>query len=199
MGYLSNAGVFLISTLFGLYEIAILLRLLMQVVRADFYNPVSQFVVKITNPPLRPMRRIIPSVAGIDIASLVLLLLVVMLELFLLSVVSGKPLPYLPGLLALTVVTMLKMLVYFYLFSIFVLVILSWVNPGSYNPIANLFQQLTAPLMRPARRLIPPMGGLDLSPMLVMIGLWLVIILLVAPLTDWAGHLAYGYKMAVFG
>jgi len=199
MGYLNNAGVFLISTLFGLYEIIILLRLVMQLVRADFYNPLAQFIVKATNPLLRPMRRVIPGVAGIDLASLLLLLLVIVLELMLLSVVSSKPFPSVPGLVALSLVTALKMVVYLYLFGIFVLVILSWVNPGNYNPMVNLIHQVTEPLMRPARRLIPPVGGLDLSPMAVIIVLWLVIMLVVDPLSYWAGQLAYGYKMAVFG
>ena len=78
MGYLSNAGVFLVQTLFGIYEVIILLRFLLQLVRADFYNPISQFIVKATNLPLRPLRRVIPGLAGIDMASLVLLPPVVM-------------------------------------------------------------------------------------------------------------------------
>ncbi len=197
MGYLSNAGVFLIQTLFGIYEVIILLRFLLQLVRADFYNPISQFIVKATNLPLRPLRRIIPGLAGMDIASLVLLLVVVIVELLLLSVVANLPLPTLPGMIALALVEILKLLIYVLLFSVFVLAILSWISQGGYNPVANLLYQITAPLLRPARRLLPPMGGLDLSPMVVMIVLYLMILLLIHPLQDWAASLAYGQQLAL--
>ena len=197
MGYLSNAGVFLVQTLFGIYEVIILLRFLLQLVRADFYNPISQFIVKATNLPLRPLRRVIPGLAGIDMASLVLLLVVVILELLLLSVVANLPLPTLPGMIALAVVEVLKLIIYVLLFSVFVLALLSWISQGGYNPVANLLYQITAPVLRPARRLLPPMGGLDLSPMVVMIVLYLLILLLIYPLQDWAASLAYGSQLAI--
>ena len=197
MDYLSNAGVFLIKTLFGIYEIIILLRFLMQMVRADFYNPISQFVVKATSLPLKPLRRLIPGVAGMDMASLVLLLVVIIVELLLLSLVSTLPMPSAFGLVALALVELLKLTINVFLFSVIILAILSWVSPGGYNPVANLLFQITAPLMRPARRMLPPMGGLDLSPMLVIITLYLLILLLVDPLQNWAGHLAYGLPLAV--
>ena len=197
MGYLSNAGVFLIQTLFGIYEVIILLRFLLQLVRADFYNPISQFIVKATSLPLRPLRRIIPGIAGIDVASLVLLLVVVIVELLLLSVVANLPMPTLPGIIVLAVVELLKLLIYVFLFSVFVLAILSWVSPGGYNPVANLLYQITAPLLRPARRLLPPMGGLDLSPMVVIIVLYLMILLVIHPLQDWATSLAYAHQLAI--
>jgi YggT family protein len=199
MGYLSNAGVFLIQTLFGIYEVIILLRFLLQLVRADFYNPISRFIVKATSLPLRPLRRIIPGVAGMDLASLVLLLAVIVVELLLLSMVANLPMPALPGLLALALVELFKLLIYVFLFSVFVLAILSWVSPGGYNPVANLLYQITAPLMRPARRLLPPMGGLDLSPMVIMIVLYLMILLVIHPLQDWAASLAYGQQLVLRG
>jgi len=197
MDYLSNAGVFLIKTLFGIYEIIILLRFLMQMVRADFYNPISQFVVKATSLPLKPLRRLIPGAAGMDMASLVLLLVLIIVELLLLSLVSTLPMPSVIGLVALALVELLKLTINVFLFSVIILAILSWVSPGGYNPVANLLFQITAPLMRPARRMLPPMGGLDLSPMLVIIVLYLLILLLVDPLQNWAGHLAYGVPLAV--
>jgi YggT family protein len=197
MDYLSNAGVFLIKTLFGIYEIIILLRFLMQMVRADFYNPISQFVVKATSLPLKPLRRLIPGAAGMDMASLVLLLILIIVELLLLSLVSTLPIPSVIGLIALALVEMLKLTINVFMFSVIILAILSWVSPGGYNPVANLLYQITAPLMRPARRMLPPMGGLDLSPMLVIIVLYLLILLLVDPLQNWAGHLAYGVPLAV--
>jgi YggT family protein len=198
MDYLSNAGVFLIKALFGIYEIIILLRFLMQMVRADFYNPISQFVVKATSLPLKPLRRIIPGVAGMDMASLVLLLIVIIVELFLLSLVTALPMPSAIGLIALALVELLKLTINVFMFSVIILAILSWVSPGGYNPVANLLVQITAPLMRPARRMLPPMGGLDLSPMVVIIVLYLLILLLVDPLQHWAGSLAYGHPSTLF-
>ncbi|MGW8227440.1 MAG: YggT family protein [Gammaproteobacteria bacterium] len=199
MNYLSNAGIFLIQTLFGIYEVIILLRFLLQLTRADFYNPVSHFIVKATSLPLRPLRRVIPGMAGMDMASLVLLLVVIIIELLLLSVVANLPMPSLPGLIALALVELLKLTIYVFLFSVFVLAILSWVSPGGYNPVANLLYQITAPLMRPARRLLPPMGGLDLSPMIVMLGLYLLVLLVIHPLQDWAATLAYGHQLMLRG
>ncbi len=199
MDYLSNAGVFLIKTLFGIYEIIILLRFLMQMVRADFYNPISQFVVNATSLPLKPLRRIIPGVAGMDIASLVLLLIVIIVELLLLSLITTLPMPSVIGLLALALVEMLKLTINVFMFSVIILAILSWVSPGSYNPVANLLYQITAPLMRPARRILPPMSGLDLSPLFVIVILYLLILLIVDPLQHWAGSLAYGHPLALFG
>ncbi|NNF97024.1 MAG: YggT family protein [Halobacteria archaeon] len=199
MDYLSNAGVFLIKTLFGIYEIIILLRFLMQLVRADFYNPISQFVVKATSLPLRPLRRLIPGVAGMDMASLALLLIVIIVELLLLSLVSTLPMPSAIGLIALALVELLKLSINVFMFSVIILAILSWVSPGGYNPVANLLFQITAPLMRPVRQMLPPMGGLDLSPMVVIIVLYLLILLLVDPLQHWAGGLAYGHPLALFG
>ena len=198
MDYLSNAGVFVIKTLFGLYEIIILLRFLMQMVRADFYNPISQFVVKATSLPLKPLRRLIPGAAGMDMASLVLLLIVIIVELLLLSLVTTLPMPSVIGLIALALVEMLKLTINVFMFSVIILAILSWVSPGGYNPIANLLYQITAPLMRPARRILPPIGGLDLSPLFVIVVLYLLILLLVDPLQHWAGGLAYGHPLALF-
>ncbi len=197
MDYLSNAGVFLIKTLFGIYEIIILLRFLMQMVRADFYNPISQFVVKATSLPLKPLRRLIPGFAGMDIASLILLLIVIMVELLLLSLITTLPMPSIIGLIALALVELLKLTIYVFIFSVIILAILSWVSPGTYNPVANLLFQITAPLMRPVRRMLPPMGGLDLSPMVVIILLYLLILLVVDPLQNWAGGLAYNHPLAL--
>ena len=198
MDYLSNAGVFLIKTLFGIYEIIILLRFLMQMVRADFYNPISQFVVKATSLPLKPLRRIIPGWAGMDIASLILLLMVIIIELLLLSLIANLPMPSAIGLIALAMVELLKLTINVFMFSVIILAILSWISPGGYNPVANLLYQITAPLMRPARRMLPPMGGLDLSPLVVIIVLYLLILLLVDPLQHWAAGLAYGHLATQF-
>lgn len=191
MNPLSNAGIFLISTLFGMYILAIMLRLILQMVRADFNNPVSRFIIKITNPPLKPLRRIIPGFAGIDMASVVMMMALQILEFYLITVLRDFPSPDILGLTLYALIELVSLGFYVFLFSIFILALLSWINPGQYNPINNLLQQITEPVLRPARRLLPPMSGMDLSPMLAMVGLWLIKILLLDPLGYWAKGMVY--------
>ncbi len=190
MSYLGNAGVFLISVLFGFFEVLVAVRLLMQHVRADFYNPLAQFVVKVTNPLLRPLRRVIPPVGRLDTASVVLWLLLTVIELLLITLLLGRPVPAVPGLLLWAVADMLNLLIWIWLFCIFVLAIASWINPGAYNPALSIMARIAEPVLRPVRRLLPPMGGLDLSPMLAILGLFLAQMLIVAPLRDLARALA---------
>ncbi|MGD8483777.1 MAG: YggT family protein [Thioalkalispiraceae bacterium] len=198
MNYVSNAGVFLVQTLFGLYLLMVMLRLLLQMVRADFYNPLSQFLVKVTNPPLKPLRRFIPGVAGVDMASVVLLLALKIAEILLLSLFPRYPVPEIGGLFVLAVAELLSLLVNVFLFAIIIQAILSWISPGTYNPAAALLHQLTEPVLRPARRLIPPISGLDLSPMAAIIFIYLFIMLFIHPLLDWGRNLAYPAR-AVLG
>lgn len=179
--YFTNPIIFLIQVLFGAYILVVMLRFLLQLFRADFYNPISQFVVKVTSPVLHPLRRIIPGVGGIDFASIVLMWLLKALELTLtVLLITGRFNPVGPLLWAIPALVSLAINVF--LFAILIQVILSWVNPGAYNPATALLYSLTEPLLRPARRIIPPIGGLDLSPMLVMIGLYLLQMLLMPPL-----------------
>lgn len=190
-GYGSNALVFLIQTLFSLYLIAIMLRFLLQLTRADFYNPMSQFLVKVTNPPLVPLRRLIPGVMGIDVAAIVLMVVIQALEQFLVYIVQGFTLAPL-GLLVLTLAELLKLLFNVYFFTILVQVVLSWVSPGAYNPTVALLYSLNEPLLRRARRIIPPIHGVDLSPIVVIIGLQLLTFLLIQPIQDLGRTLAAG-------
>ncbi|MEO6696396.1 MAG: YggT family protein [Gammaproteobacteria bacterium] len=182
-GYFGNAAVFLVQTVFGFYILVVMLRFLLQWLRADFYNPVSQFLVKITTPALRPLRRLIPGFGGIDFASLVLILALQIIELVLVTKLLGQPLSV-AGLLVLTVAELVSLLIKVFLFSILIQVILSWVRPGDHNPISLLLYQLNEPLLAPARRIIPVISGLDLSPILVLVLLQLSLMLLVAPLQD---------------
>jgi YggT family protein len=179
--YLTNPIIFLIQTLFGLYILAVLLRFILQWVRADFYNPISQFLVKATNPPLKLMRRIIPGLGGIDLASLVFAWLLKSIEILLIILLSGSTVNLVAPLIW-AIPELVELVINIFLFAILIQVILSWVSPGSYNPASALLYSLTAPVLRPAQRILPPMGGLDLSPMLVMIGLILLKMLLLPPL-----------------
>lgn len=180
----------MIQTLFGLYLVAVMLRFLLQMTRADFYNPVSQFLVKVTNPPLIPLRRVIPGLIGIDMAAVVLLLVIQAVELVLVGMVQGFSLG-IPGLLVLTVAELLNVLLNIYFFTILIQVILSWVNPGGYNPAIALLYSLNEPILSRARRIIPPISGFDLSPIVVFIGIQLIKILLVSPIADIGKRLAF--------
>ncbi len=179
--YLTNPLVFLIQTLFGLYIAVVMIRFLLQWARADFYNPLSQFIVKVTSPVLRPLRQVIPSLAGMDTASIVLAWLLKTAELALLAALLGfSAFPI--GALLWSVPALVELIINIFLFAVFIRVILSWVNPGTYNPGVALLSRLTDPLMRPAQRALPPISGIDLSPMLVIISLVLLQMLLVPPL-----------------
>lgn len=169
-GYLLNPFEFLIRTLFGFYILLVMLRFLLQWVRADFYNPVSQFLVKLTNPPLKLLRRFIPGWGGVDVASIVLMLLLQMLLLALVKLLYGQGFD--PVWLVLrSFVELLNLLFNVFIFSILIQAVLSWVNPGTYNPISATLYTLNAPLLNPIRRLIPPVSGFDLSPLVATVGL----------------------------
>jgi len=189
-GYLSQALTFLIRTVFDLYLLAVVLRFLLQVVRADFYNPISQFLVKVTNPALKYIRRVVPGYKGQDWSSMVLMLVIKALEISILSLINYATMPAIHGLIVLSLAQILHLIIYIFMIAIFIQVILSWVNPGVYNPATVLLYRLTDPLMRPARRLIQPIGGLDLSPMIVIVFLQLIIILFVNPLMHFGQSLS---------
>ena len=189
MTYILRALVSLVQIAFSLYLFLLMLRFLFQLVRADYYNPLSQAVVKLTNPPLKLLRRFIPGYAGIDWPCVALLVLVQGLEILLLSLIyTGHP-PSIAALLVLSLANLLQLCAWMYLFFILVIVVISWINPGAYNPITVLLYQLTDPLLRVARRRLPDLGGLDFSPMLVMLVIFLFLNLVVAPLFDWGNAL----------
>ena len=188
--YIGNAATFLVSTVFGLYTLAILLRLLLQLVRADFYNPISQFIVKISNPPLRPLRKIIPGIFGIDSASIILTLGLKALELLIIISLNNGPITP-SGIAVLTIAETLGLVINVFLFAIFIQVIISWVNPGTNNPIYSLLSSLTSLILLPTRRIIKPVGMLDLSPMAAIVFLYLLTMLIVAPLRDLGRHLLF--------
>jgi len=190
-GYGTNAIQFLIQTLFGLYLVAIMLRVLLQLTRADFYNPVSQFLVKVTNPPLIPLRRVIPGFMGIDFAAIVLMLVIKIVEIFLIVLIKGASVNFI-GVVVLAIAELLHLLVNVYFFTILIQVVISWVNPGTYNPAISLLYSINEPLLGRARRIIPPISGFDLSPIVVIILLQLVSMLLIQPITDLGQGLAVG-------
>lgn len=187
--YLSNAATYMLETVFTLYIVMVLLRFLLQLVRADFYNPICQFLVKATNPPLKPLRRVIPGLKGIDLASVVLLVLLQMLALWLMHLAGGRTIA-LPALFLFSLSELLLLTLNVFLISILVQVIMSWINPQAHNPVLSILNSLNEPLLRPARRMLPNSSGIDFSPLLVMVLIQLSKLLLVAPLRDAAIALA---------
>ena len=169
MSQLSQALILVIQTLGSLYLLIVLLRFILQLVRADFYNPLSQFIVKATHPLLRPMRRVIPSMGSLDLSSLVLAIIVQMVLMALILLIAygttGNPLLLLVW--ALVGITGLFLNIFFW--ALIISVILSWVAPGSRSPGAELVAQITEPVLAPFRRLIPNLGGLDISPIFAFI------------------------------
>lgn len=184
--YLSSPIEFLVSTLFSLYILAVMLRFFLQQVKADFYNPISQFVVKVTNPPLRPLRRLIPGYGGIDIASLVLLLALQMLMLGIIVLLRDSGIG-IYTLFILSLAELVGLAFNIFLFAVIIQAILSWVNPDPYNPVSNILASLTAPILRPLRRLIPPVSGIDLTPIGAIIAIQLAKMLVVPLIQALAG------------
>ena len=180
---MNEALAFLLTMLFECCALLVLLCFLLQLTRRGAYDPVLQVLSGITDPLLRPLRRVIPGFGGVDWASIVFMLALVTLEI---AVVRGllmeRPLPSPHGLLLLAAVEILRKVVYLYFVIIVVHVLVQWLNPGAYSPIITMLRQLSEPLLRRARRLLPPISGLDFSPLVTLIAMQLLVILLIKPL-----------------
>lgn len=182
MGPLAEIAVLLIGTLGSLYLTVIMLRFLFQVVRADFYNPISQFIVKATNPLLIPLRKIIPGVAGLDMAALVLALLFHWLVIQLMAFAYGAGILNPATALIWAFIGIISLVLNIFFVALLVMIIASWIAPMSHHPILMLIRQLVEPAMAPFRRIIPPMGGLDITPIFAFLAIQVFRVLL--------GHLA---------
>ncbi|MDR8015112.1 YggT family protein [Ectopseudomonas guguanensis] len=175
MSGLIEALIYIIQTLGSLYLLIVLLRFILQLVRADFYNPLSQFIVKATQPLLTPLRRIIPGFAGLDLASLVLAILVQLLLMVVTLTLMGYNVGgFIAQLLVWSVIGVTSLFLKVFFFALIISVILSWVAPGSYNPGAQLVNQICEPLLAPFRKLLPNLGGLDISPIFAFITINLI-------------------------
>ncbi len=187
---LSNAGEFLISTLFDLAIFVLLMRILLIVLHADYYNPISQVIIKLTKPVIEPLRRLLPNFRRIELASVLVILALEMIKFLLLGLlVVGFPNPV--GLTLLAVADALRSLINIFFYAIIIQAIMSWVNTG-YSPIAQILSKMTTPITKPFQRIIPPLGGMDISPIPAMISLQLLLILLISPLFAMGWRLAFG-------
>ncbi len=192
-GYLTSPLLLVIHTLFDLYVLLVLLRFLLQMLRADFYNPISQFVVRATTPPLKPLRRVIPGIAGQDMAALVLSLLILLIKYMLIRALDAGVLTIANvaapvgamgagGLIVVACAEIIALFINIFLFAIIIQVILSWINPGAYNPATALIYSLAQPVLRPVQKFIPAMGRLDLSPLFATLGLLVLKMLVIPPI-----------------
>ncbi len=175
---MQNALIFIVKTLLELYIITFFLRFILQWVRADFRNPVTQFFVRITNPLVIPARRMIPSIRGLDTATIVIIVLLELLITVILVNLTCLNQAYFIQIIGLVLLRIVYMTLRIYLFVIFIYVLLSWISPGTFSPVASLLSSIAEPVLRPFRRLIPPIAGFDLSALFTLIAIQAVTMLL---------------------
>ncbi|UGB38938.1 YggT family protein [Frateuria soli] len=191
MIYLLNAFSLLLEIAFDVVATLFVLRLLAEAGRADFRNPISQFVYRYTNPVLAPIRRVLPNWRRLNLAALLVCYLVMLVKRVVLFALVGA-LPHLAGLLVLALADLLDFILLFYLVLVFGWSLLSMFSADTYHPVLRLVEGIVGPLLRPLRGKLV-VGMLDFSPAVVMIGLLLARILIAAPLFDWGNQLARGF------
>ena len=184
---LNTAAVYILQTIGSLYLLIVLLRFILQLVRADFYNPLSQFIVRATHPLLKPLRKVIPSLAGLDLASLALAIVVQLVLMALTLMLLGYGLDNPVQLLVWSIIGVTALFVKVFFFALIISVILSWVAQGSQNPTVALVNQICEPLLTPIRRILPNLGGLDLSPIVAFLILNLIDMLVIRNLAVMTG------------
>lgn len=171
MESLDAAGIYIVRTLFGIYIWMVLVRFLLQLARADFYNPISQSIVKITNPALAPFRRVMPRLFGIDISAFILAMALQLIMIYLIFILYGQMGPNIILAVGWSLVGLLSMTLNIYFFALLIMIVLSWVAPHSNHPGSLLVLQITEPIMAPVRKILPSFGGLDLSPIVIFIAI----------------------------
>lgn len=191
MRYFSEAGLILVDFLFGLLIGLFVVRVLLQVVRANFHNPICQFFYRATNPLLVPMRRWLPSIGRVDTAASLIALLLCVVQVWLLGALGGLALPPL-ATLVLAIGSLINVLLTLYFWLIVVRIILSFLNPDAYHPVIPLLGQLTEPVLRPLRKILPATGAFDFSPLLATLIIVLARVLIVAPINDLGAWLVGG-------
>lgn len=186
---MQNAGLFLVNTLFELYLLILGVRFLLAWARADYFNPITRFIIQCTQPIIGPLRRVIPNFKNIELSTFITIFVFEIIKFLLIGWITSQMFS-IAGLFILSAAEELKLLLNILFYSIIIQAILSWVQQG-YSPVAVVLKQLTSPFMRPIQRVIPPIGGVDISPIFALIFLQLLIILLVGPL------FSFGMEMAI--
>ncbi len=176
----NNAFLLIVRSLFDVALSLFLVRMLLQALRADFYNPISQMVWRVTQTVAAPLQRLLPRAGRFDIACALILYALSLIYIEAVSSMLGMSL----GILSAAWFALLEIIMLLLkLYTLFMLVqaILSWVGPGVSNPAANILWSLNEPLLRPVRRIIPPMSGLDFSPLIVMLLLQVLVLFVPLP------------------
>ncbi len=181
MNAASQTLILLVNTLGTLYLMAILLRFLLQLARADFYNPITQVVVRITDPGVQVFRRFIPGFRGVDLSSLVFALLFQMAAMSALVYLNGIAMPGLGLILTWSAVGLLSFVLNIYFWAIIISIVASFLAPMSTHPALTLVRQLTEPVMAPFRKILPSLGGLDLSPIFVFLTIQMIRVIVIMP------------------
>jgi YggT family protein len=173
-----NALIYIVQTLLSLVLFAFMARVLLQFARADFRNPLAQAVVKITNPLVMPLRRVLPPIGKVDTASIVAVVIIATLEVVIVNKLAAYFVPDLFTWVRLIVMEIITTALEAYFWSILIYTLLSMVAPGGYSPVQALLGALCEPILRPFRKIIPPIAGIDFSPMWALIAIRALIILL---------------------
>jgi len=176
-GSVGNAFAFLIETLFSLYLTALMLRVLLEAVGADYYNPVCQILLKVTDPLVAPLSKLIPRIGRFNTAAVVAMIVIQTIAVIVVSAISGYSVDPLQALV-IGLFRLVRMLLVMYMVLIIAEVILSWVGGAMRHPIIPVIYQLTRPVLAPIRRVVPSIGGLDLSPLIAIIGIQFLMILI---------------------
>jgi len=178
MGIMGSSAALIFNTIVGIYLLAVLLRFLLQVAKADFYNPVSQAVIKITDPMVKVFRTFIPGYRGIDFSTLVLAFLIEAAAICILIILYGGTIPGVGSIVTWAFVGVVLFIISIYYYAILASIIMSFVmmfsGSTSPHPLLLLVWQLTEPVMAPVRKIVPPMGGLDFSPIFIFIAIQLI-------------------------
>ncbi len=188
MNPIQNSFSFLIESVFELYMVLVLLRFLFQLFKVDFRNPLIEPIVKLTQPPLAWLRRFVPGLFGVDLSALVLLIILGIIKFVLLGVLLGYSTPWLV-LLVKSIAQIMSMTLWVFTIALIAQAVLSWFASSAYHPVVGLLRDLTAPLLRPIKRILPTAAGLDFSPIIALIGLSFLRRLVVDPLLYSVGSL----------
>lgn len=188
IGSLNQGVFFLIGTLFDMFVLLLVVRFMLAYVGANYFDPVTQFVVKLSDWLVKPLRRLCPNVRRIEVSTLIIIFALQLIKFTAGSIIVLGGFPSILSIGLLAVSDMIKLFIQFFFYAILIQVIMSWLQPGS--PVMYTLYQLTSPIMRPIQRVIPPIAGIDISPIPAMLGLQFLLIVLVNPLTYMAASLS---------